>query len=406
MPLDIRTLLVAVALANAFCAGARLLLWRMHPSIPGLGRWALAGGLGALALVLILSHGAAPWLPSLSLAQVLAVTGLVLAWDGFRRFLGRAPLSMITLIIIGAVVAGWLAVTQLQGSIEVRALGNDVLISILSALIARELFNTSSPAPLAMRTTAWAYAVNSAFFLVRAVTIIPAAEPVGPLNPDGFAPVTLLWWLGMTVAVTLGMVLMTAERLQADLDNQANRDPLTGALNRRAFAVIAGTALARARRSAQPLSVLTMDLDHFKRINDHLGHDAGDTLLCHFVSTARNLLRGEDVFCRFGGEEFVALLPDTSAQQALMAAERLRTTYADRSRAIQAPGTSTPMQMTVSIGIGQLAQGEDIDSLLRRADAALYRAKGLGRNRCEVDDSPAEPTDTKATIEHATQLGR
>jgi len=97
MQFDIRTLIVAVALANVFCAGARLLLWRMHPTIPGLGRWALAGGAGALALFMILFYGIKHWSPSLSLAQLVVVIGLVLSWDGFRRFIGQPPVSAMTL---------------------------------------------------------------------------------------------------------------------------------------------------------------------------------------------------------------------------------------------------------------------------------------------------------------------
>ncbi|MGA7800412.1 MAG: GGDEF domain-containing protein [Gammaproteobacteria bacterium] len=399
MPFDIRTLLVAVALANAFCAGARLLLWRMHPAIPGLGRWALAGGLGALALVLILSNGAVPWLPSLSLAQVFVVAGFVLIWDGFRRFIGRPPLSHAALAVLAAVVLVWIVAVQLEQSLEIRALGNAVLIAILSALTARELFTAATPVPLAIRATGWAYAANAAFFLVRAIAPNPdAATAVGPLNPDGFAAFALLWWLGMTIAVTLGMVLMTAERLQADLDGQANRDPLTGALNRRAFSLIAEKEMARSHRYGKPLSVLMMDLDRFKQINDRLGHDGGDTLLCRFVAIAGRILRGEDIFCRFGGEEFVALLPETSAEQALVAAERLRTAFAGESATTELSHDSPPLPFTVSIGIGELEQDEDIEGLLRRADAALYRAKGMGRNRCELANDMRNRTNGAANL--------
>ena len=403
MSFDIRTLLVAVALASAFCAGARLLLWRMHPAIPGLAHWAWAGGFGAVALILILSSGTLPWLPSLSLAQISIVTGLILVWDGFRRFIGRAPLSHPALVVLAAVVLGLMVAAQLGPSLQARALGNAVLIAILSALIARELFNAPKPIPLAMLATGWAYAANAAFFLIRAIAVDRGAEAVGPLNPDGLAAVPLLWWLCMTIAVTLGMVLMTAERLQADLDGQANRDPLTGALNRRAFSLIAEKEMARSRRHSKPLSVLIMDLDRFKQINDRLGHDGGDTLLCRFVAIAGQMLRGEDVFCRFGGEEFVALLPNTSAEQALVAAERLRTAFAGESARMETPDDTQVLTVTVSIGIGELEQEEDIESLLRRTDAALYRAKGKGRNRCELADDIRKETNDARNRQQAPQ---
>lgn len=356
----------------------------MHPTIPGLARWALAGGFGVLALVLILSYGVVLWQPALSLAQLFVVIGLVLTWDGFRRFIGQPPLSHVALAILAVIVLGWIAAAQLQHSLEARALGNAVLIFILSALIARELLAAPKPVPLAMRATGWAYAVNAAVFLIRAIAAHQGAQTVDPMNPSGVAAFMLLWWLCMTIAVTLGMVLMTAERLQADLDTQANRDPLTGALNRRAFSLIAEKEMARSRRYDNPLSLLIMDLDKFKQINDRLGHDAGDALLCRFVTIAGQILRGEDVFCRFGGEEFVALLPNTSAEQARVAAERLRIAFAAESVATETSGDTRPATITVSIGIAELGQDEDIENLLRRADAALYHAKDLGRNRCEL----------------------
>ena len=390
---DIRTLLVAVALANAFCAGARLLLWRMHPAIPGLGRWALAGGFGVFALILILSYGVVPWQPSLSLAQLAVLAGLILAWDGFRRFIGHPPLSPLALAGLAASMLVWIATAQLQHSLALRALGNAVVIAIMSALIARELLAAPKPVPPAMRTTGLVYAINAAVFLIRAVATHQGAQAVDPLNPGGVAAFMLLWWLCMTIAVTLGMVLMTAERLQADLNSQANRDPLTGALNRRAFSIIAEKELARSRRYTTSLSLLLMDLDNFKQVNDRLGHDAGDALLCRFVAIAGHILRGEDIFCRFGGEEFVALLPSTAAEQARVAAERLRIAFAAETVATETSDDTPAITVTVSIGVAELGQNEDIESLLRRADVALYRAKDLGRNRCEVAEGMRKNTN-------------
>jgi len=191
--------------------------------------------------------------------------------------------------------------------------------------------------------------------------------------------------------VTLGMVLMTAERLQTDLDNQANRDPLTGALNRRAFSLLAKKEIARSRRYEKSLSILMMDLDKFKQINDCLGHDAGDVLLCRFVAIANKILREEDVFCRYGGEEFVALLPNASDKLALAVAERLRTTFEAESKEMEIPDDSR--HITVSIGIAELEYNEEIESLLHRADVAPYRAKNRGRNCCELADDIRKNTN-------------
>ena len=393
MPFDIRSLLIAVALATVFCAGARFLLWRMHPTIPGLGRWALAGGAGALALFMMLSYGITHWQPALSIAQIFVVIGLVLAWDGFRRFIDQTPISSLTLGLFATILIIWISTAHVFDSLLIRALGNSILVALLSALIARELLTAPKPIPLAMRATGWCYALNAVVFLIRTVAADQSAPSTGPLNPDGFAAFMLLWWLCMTIAITLGMVLMTAERLQADLDNQANHDPLTGALNRRAFSIIAEKAMAQTQRYNKPLSVLMMDLDNFKQINDRLGHNAGDALLCRFVSISGQVLRDEDVFCRFGGEEFVALLPNASAEFALVAAERLRIAFEIESSAKENSNDIQPFAVTVSIGIAELRKDEDIESILRRADTALYQAKNNGRNCCKVIDSIQENND-------------
>lgn len=388
MLFDIRSLLIAVALANLFCAAARFLLWRMHPAIPGLGRWALAGFAAVAALFLIFLYGIKHWPPLLSLSQMFVVIGLVLAWDGFRRFLGLSPLPTLILTVIAALVFTWIATVQLQHALHIRALINAIIIVILSALIARELLTAPKPIPIAVRATGWIYALNAVVFFVRAVVADPAAEPLSPLNLNGFTAFMLLWWLCMTIAITLGMVLMTTERLQADLDGQANRDPLTGALNRRAFPVIAENAIAQSRRYNKPLSVLMMDLDNFKQINDRLGHHGGDMMLCRFVEIVDEVLRDEDIFCRFGGEEFVALLPNASDKMALVAAERLRNAVSRELSKLDTTDDTQPYtDVTVSIGIAQLGQDEDIESLLSRADTALYQAKDNGRNYCELAES-------------------
>lgn len=167
--------------------------------------------------------------------------------------------------------------------------------------------------------------------------------------------------------------MIANDRLQEELNHHATHDPLTGALNRRAFALLAEK---QAARTGRPLAVLMMDLDHFKRINDTLGHSGGDATLCRFVAVAGDVLRAEDVLCRFGGEEFVALLPHAEAAQAVAAAERLRLAFA-------ATGA------TVSIGVASLRPGEDLEDLLRRADAALYDAKRAGRDRTHLSEEVA-----------------
>lgn len=387
MHFDIRTLLVAVTLATAFCAGARLLLWRMHLSLPGLGRWALGGVSAVITFILILSYGKFHWQPLLSLAQLFVFIGLLLSWDGFRRFLDKPPLKSFVFVGVTALGLIWLLVAQTHYSVGTKAVGNAFLIAILSLLIAGELFFSATRSSPAVRVTGCIYAINAAVFLIRAVVAQDTPTIIDPLNPNGVAAFMLFWLLCSMIAITLGMVLMTAERLQTDLDNQANHDPLTGALNRRSCGLLYEKAIAHARRHNLPLSALMIDLDEFKKVNDYLGHELGDKVLCRLVAVARQILREDDIFCRFGGEEFVAVLPNTSGQAALIVANRLRSAFAIDSSAIESQKSHQPFAVTTSIGVAELQADEAFESLLRRADSALYLAKANGRNCCKLAEN-------------------
>jgi diguanylate cyclase (GGDEF)-like protein/PAS domain S-box-containing protein len=157
------------------------------------------------------------------------------------------------------------------------------------------------------------------------------------------------------------------EELLDQVQDLARRDSLTGLPNRRALEEQLPQAMARARRSGEPLSVAILDIDHFKSYNDSHGHLAGDEVLRACAKAWDSALRGEDTIVRFGGEEFLVLLPDTAPEQAAEIVERLRRT--------------TPMGQTCSAGLALWDCEESIDDLLRRADEALYLAKASGRNQ-------------------------
>jgi len=180
------------------------------------------------------------------------------------------------------------------------------------------------------------------------------------------------------LVLSLGLAERSAS-LRRDRDQArqlADLDPLTGLFNRRAWHERL-TALKQAtRRRRQPLALMFLDVDHFKRLNDHYGHRAGDDGLRALAQALREELRGDDLIGRYGGEEFVIALPGIDAAQATPIAERIRERF--RARAALA---FPELQPTVSIGVVQLRPGDDANSLVQRADEALYAAKSGGRNR-------------------------
>jgi len=187
-----------------------------------------------------------------------------------------------------------------------------------------------------------------------------------------------LHWEGLPV-IDIVLHDITALRSEAEkLRRLATTDPLTGSDNRRCFLDKAAREVERARRYARPLSVLSLDIDYFKSINDTYGHQAGDEALRRFCQTIRDSLRDGDTLGRLGGEEFAIILPETDGPRAVAVGDRLRR----KIEQIAVPTDDRHFQLTVSIGVADLLADESsIEPCLRRADQALYAAKHSGRNR-------------------------
>ena len=175
-----------------------------------------------------------------------------------------------------------------------------------------------------------------------------------------------------------GTEVTERRQLEAELKILATTDSLTGLNNRRHLLESGSRIMEAYRRYRRPLALLMLDIDHFKKINDTYGHAAGDLVLIQLADVLRSVLRAADLCGRFGGEEFVCLLPETSVAEALVLAERLRGKLAEQAVFSEAG----EIFFTVSIGVS-VAMPEDIsiDRLIHRADMALYEAKRTGRNR-------------------------
>ncbi len=194
------------------------------------------------------------------------------------------------------------------------------------------------------------------------------------------AAITMIYDGEPAILVALNDISQRKE-MEAELFSQATTDELTGINNRRHFFMQAERDLSRAQRFGRPLSVMMLDIDHFKKINDTYGHAVGDGVLQAFVKRSLESLRQSDVIGRLGGEEFAVIMPETAQAAAEAAAERLRAHVAERPLIADRAAIPT----TVSVGVATFEAGDkSIDKFLHRADVALYRAKNKGRNRIEI----------------------
>jgi diguanylate cyclase (GGDEF)-like protein len=177
-------------------------------------------------------------------------------------------------------------------------------------------------------------------------------------------------------------------RLEQKLEATAITDPLSGAKNRRYFMPLLEREIGKVGRLARPLSVLMLDIDHFKRVNDSYGHPTGDRVICNLSTVCHQIAREIDVVARFGGEEFVILLTECEQLQAAKVAERIRETIAEQ---VIISESGERFGYTVSIGVADLAQS-DVNglTLISRVDKALYAAKQQGRNCVALADAPDE----------------
>lgn len=341
------------------------------PSIHGLGHWTAAPLVAFASALLFTLRGVVPELLSLGLANALMFAAAALFLAGTYRFFEQPLSSRAQALLWGTGLVIVLFMRFFTGPYGWRVLFMGLLLGGVGAWHARVIWRQPMQS-FATRFTAIVLALSSAIILARAFSAPFMTPQEGLFTPS---PMQVIYLLGLafgTLLTSIGTVLMASEHLRQELERLVTHDSLTGALTRRALFTTGEAELARSRRQGRPLSVLMLDLDHFKQVNDQHGHVVGDRVLVDFVVRAHAVLRRPAVLGRYGGEEFVALLPDTDAAEALAVAERIR------SSACADPELPC---CHVSIGVATARPQESLDALINRADAGLYQAKAQGRNQ-------------------------
>jgi diguanylate cyclase (GGDEF)-like protein len=381
MNLDVNTLFMVTIYVEAILGLLLLFAWAQNTQIRGVCWWGFAHLFRAASVVLFGMYGAAPDLITIDLANALLFTAFAVTWTGARVFDGR-PVEPVYLVT-GAVL--WLLVCRLpvlSEAVDVRALIASGIITAYTWLTAYEFWRGRSEQLVSRWPAIFMLFAHGALFLLR--TPLVARLPWSPTNNMfGSVWLTVLSFeaLLFTISVAFILLAMAKERTELRHRTAAMVDPLTGIANRRAFLHDAALLAKRHSGNPRPTAVLLIDLDHFKSINDRFGHALGDHVLEIFTGSARQSIRSSDLIGRLGGEEFAAVLYDTSRDKAVAVAERIRESFAQASQEVD----GRPVCATVSVGLVH-CQGAvlDVPELLAQADQALYFAKERGRNRVEI----------------------
>lgn len=363
-----------VALAMA---GVLFVISRSYPkSVRGLRDWSRAALAMSIGLPLLVARGYIPDAVSIVAANVLILAALMLMNAGTRRFSGietRLSRPLLAAFVLSyAALFAWFTFIQPSLTARIALAALFTLVVIVDQLrLALQCLPRSPGRHLLVASLS----IMAGARIVRLATL-GIYPPTSIFDPSAshfaYAAVPSI----MIPFVTISLVMLASEKLRLDLEFTSRYDDLTRCLNKRAATEELQREVARVRRQGTPLSILLMDLDNFKAINDTLGHLEGDKVLADFASKAKAALRQGDQLGRFGGDEFVAILPGTNLLQAAAIAERLR----------RAGESGEPVPWSASVGMAQWVEpGDTISTLLSRADQALYLSKASGRNRAYPD---------------------
>ncbi|MFM0739556.1 GGDEF domain-containing protein [Paraburkholderia xenovorans] len=379
--IDLRTVILMSSVMPGLMSIVLFSLSRSFPSsIKGIRYWAAAAAFIAVTAVLLALRGAVADGVSVVVANTSLLIGIGLSLIGTELFFEREPSwsLVIVAILFGGASVSWMLWVHPNYFGRVSCM--TALLTVFYAAHTRLLLFWGSR----NYNTLFLGAMFLILSVSTAIRFISSMSP-GDAAPDLFAhdPFQLTYLAVnnfMSLLVTVGFVMVATNRLHAQLERQSATDPLTGLLNRRAFGILHAKTQERARRLGQPLTMLIVDLDHFKTINDRFGHDTGDRVLVDFAERVTAVLGPNDHLARFGGEEFAILLADANAQEAFGRASAIRQLVqlrVDRDLPIY----------TCSIGVACLdATDASLARLSSVADRALYRAKSNGRNRVELTD--------------------
>ena len=370
--LDPRSLIAMAGLMAALMAVVLYFMRRYYPpSIQGIGYWAGAPLMWLLATVMFSGRGVFPDLFSMVVANTLLLVGTTAFYIGCRRFLGHGGGWRLwgSVAALSALLFAWL--TYGYSSYPLRLGSFTALMICIHAANLRFLLRHGGKR-FPVRLVEVVLVLHIAVLAVRLSTTLVGRAGNDLMEPSLYQTLYIGAYVLTVLMLSIGAVLMATDRLTTELNHLATHDALTHTLNRRALLDRFEEELARSQRTGKGPALMMLDLDHFKAVNDTRGHQHGDAVLVHFVQRAQAVLRRPDRLGRYGGEEFVVLLPETGAQNAQAVAQRIH--------AAATSGHALDCQLSIGLTTW-LGPQDTLDAMLARADKALYQAKAQGRNQ-------------------------
>lgn len=374
-PFTILVISFFVALAMS---GVLFIISRTYPKdIRGLAEWSTSVFVIALSLPLFIARGMIPDAFSIVMANLMVLIGFMIMNAGTRKFAGASPrigLAGLLLFIFSFVLLlAWSTYVQPDIGMRIATLNAFTLIVILDLLL---LTLKQLPGTTGRNILLFSLAILIGIRIVRlGGPMLGLDQPTGVFDTS-ISQLVFIAIPSITIPLgTIGLIMLASERLRQDLEFISRHDDLTQCLNKKSATEELQREIAHARRYGNKLSIMIVDLDNFKDINDIHGHLQGDQVLIDFSIKAKTHLRETDRLARFGGDEFMAILPDTDLEHALLVANRLHETGKE----------SRPIAWSVSIGISQwLGDDDTLADFLTRADKALYKSKAMGRSQTQL----------------------
>jgi diguanylate cyclase (GGDEF)-like protein len=382
MTVDVHTLFMVTIYVEAILGLLLLFVWAQNMALRAVCWWGFAYLIRLVSIWFFGMYGEVPDVVSIDLANALLFTAFAATWTGARVFDSR-PVEPVYLVT-GAVL--WLLICRLpilSENLEARALIASGIITAYTWLTAYEFWRGRSEALVSRWPAIFMFFAHGALYILRTplVAMLPSATTNDSLFASVWMTVLSTESLLLTISSAFILLAMAKERTELRHRTAAMVDPLTGIANRRSFMQDAALMAKQHLADPRPTAVLLIDLDRFKSINDRFGHALGDRVLEIFTDAARKSTRGSDLIGRLGGEEFAAMLIDTSRDKAVEVAERIRESFAQMAHEVDGRAVCA----TVSIGlVHTMAPALDLPELLAQADQALYCAKEHGRNRVEL----------------------